>query len=206
MTTEVELKLKIAADDVPLLLLQPILLEAGKPQLQNLSSCYFDTPTLDLLAQKAALRVRQVNQQWLQTFKMGGSAINGLHSRPEWEIPVPDEHPQPQLFEEPRLRALFTTELIKQLIPIFRTEFSRSIWTLSFQNSQIEVALDQGEVTCDNASEPICELELELKSGTEPALQNLANVLSQQINLVPDSISKAQRGYAMHQSHSFNLL
>lgn len=200
MTTEIELKLKIATDDVASLLLQPVLVEADKPQLQKLSSCYFDTPTLDLLAQKAALRVRRVNQQWIQTFKMGGTAINGPHSRPEWEMPVANNHPQPGLFEEPRLRALFTSDLINRLIPIFRTEFKRTIWLLDFQHSQIEVALDQREVNCGGTSDPICELELELKSGSAQALQSLAHVLSQQISLVPNSIGKAQRGYTLYQS------
>ena len=200
MTAEIELKLALAPDAVTTFLQLPILVAAGNPQRKLLLSRYFDTPALDLMTQRAALRVRSIGQQWVQTIKIGGTAINGLHSRPEWETPVPDDQPHPELFTEPSVHTVLTADIIKQLHPVFQTEFWRSTWLINFEDSDIEVALDQGEVSSQGRSAPICEVELELKSGQVDALTELARIFSQKITLTPDSISKAQRGYALYQT------
>jgi inorganic triphosphatase YgiF len=70
------------------------------------------------------------------------------------------------------------------------------------------VALDQGEVSVPGTalSAPILELELELLSGPDTALQALAQALRQSpggsLLLAPSDTSKAQRGMALwHQSN-----
>lgn len=199
MTAEIELKLALAPNAVTAFLQLPILVAAGEPQRKLLLSRYFDTSALDLMTQRAALRVRHIGQQWIQTIKIGGTAINGLHSRPEWETPVPDDQPHPELFSEPYVHTVLTADITKQLHPVFQTEFWRSTWLIDFEGSHIEVALDQGEVSSQGRSAPICEVELELKSGQVNALTDLARIFAQQITLTPDSISKAQRGYALYQ-------
>jgi len=200
MTTEIELKLKIDPADVNLLLQQPVLIAAGEPHRRLLVSRYFDTPALELMARHAALRVRRIGQQWIQTVKIGGTAVNGLHTRPEWEIPVPDDQPHPELFTEPAVRAVLQEHITSRLQAVFQTEFWRSTWLIDFHDSRIEVALDQGEVGSLRRSEPICEVELELKSGNAEALTALADLLSRHIALMPDSVSKAQRGYALYRA------
>lgn len=200
MTTEIELKLKIAPADINLFLQLPLLTAAGAPHRRLLVSRYFDTPALELMRCHAALRVRRVGEQWIQTVKIGGTAVNGLHTRPEWEIPVPDSQPHPQLFTEPAVRAILPEPVASRLQPVFQTEFWRSTWLVDFQDSRIEVALDQGEVRSLERSEPICEIELELKSGRTEALIALADQFSRHVALTADSISKAQRGYALYQA------
>lgn len=200
MTDEIELKLAIAPDDIPLLLRHPILLAAGNAQSRLLSSQYYDTPGLDLMARHAAFRVRRIGGLWMQTIKIGGSAVDGLHIRPEWETVLPDGRPQPELFTDPIIRAVLTDDCITQLQPVFQTEFRRTTWLLTYQHSNVEVALDQGEVTSGGHREQISELELELKSGGAGALTALAEELSRHIALQPDSISKAQRGYELYRT------
>ena len=46
------------------------------------------------------------------------------------------------------------------------------------------------------------EIELELKNGNVQQLMELAQILGQDITLTPDSISKAQRGYALYQQQA----
>ena len=200
MTTEIELKLKIAPDAVAILLRHPTLVAIGEPQRKLLLSRYFDTPALDLMAKQAALRVRLVDQQWIQTIKIGGSVVNGLHSRPEWETPIPDDQPHPELFTESSIHDVLQPSVINQLQPVFQTEFWRSTWLIHFHDSLIEVALDQGDITSQGDKALICEVELELKSGQAETLTALAEILGQHITLIPDSISKAQRGYALYQA------
>lgn len=199
MTNEIELKLNIAPEDVELLLHHPRLVAAGSPQKRFLTSQYFDTPTLDLMALHTALRVRHIGGLWVQTVKIGGTVADGLHIRPEWETVVPDNRPHPHLFTDPVIRTVLTEKRIALLQPVFQTEFWRSIWVLDYAGSVIEVALDQGNVSSQGRSTPIHELELELKSGNADALTRLAYELSQPVPLQPESVSKAERGYALYQ-------
>ncbi|MDR3393264.1 MAG: CYTH domain-containing protein [Sulfuriferula sp.] len=200
MTTEIELKLSILPDEVPALLRWPVLVAAGEPRRQLLSSRYYDTPELDLMMRQAAFRVRHTGQSWVQTIKIGGTVVNGLHSRPEWEMAVPDDHPYPELFTAAEVRAVLNAQVVARLQPIFQTVFWRSTWLVDYGNGSIEVALDQGEVSSGGRTAPICEVEFELKSGKADAITRLADTLAQHIKLTPDSVSKAQRGYALYRA------
>jgi inorganic triphosphatase YgiF len=93
-------------------------------------------------------------------------------------------------------------EAAPQLIELFRTDFTRTLWQVSVDGSEVEAAIDQGNVLAEVNGElrraPISEIELELKSGDEAALRALAAHLGQEITgLAPDNISKAQRGYRL---------
>ena len=64
-----------------------------------------------------------------------------------------------------------------RLQPLFTTHFQREIWLITTGNSEIEVAFDQGEVTAGDLSEPLCEIELELKRGERQDLLAFAQQL-----------------------------
>jgi triphosphatase len=176
---------------------------AGRPV--KLVNIYFDTPQLALAASKSALRLRQTPDGWLQTFKTVGNAKDGLHSRHEWELPVAGA----KLEIDALLRACdepAAAQALRQaapaLIELFRTNFTRTLWHIEANGSEIEAAIDQGDVLAEVDGEtrraPISEIELELKSGDEAALHALATELGQRITgLVPDDVSKAQRGYQL---------
>lgn len=171
----------------------------------KLVNIYFDTPQLTLASSKSALRLRQTPDGWLQTFKTAGNAMNGLHNRHEWELPVAG----PKLEIDALLSVCdvpATADALKQaapsLIELFRTNFTRTIWLLATDGALIEAAIDQGDVLAEVDGElrrePISEIELELKSGDEAALHTLATELGKRIaGLAPDDISKAQRGYRL---------
>jgi inorganic triphosphatase YgiF len=175
----------------------------GRPV--KLVNIYFDTPQLTLAKSKSALRLRHTPDGWLQTFKTAGDANNGLHSRHEWEMPVAGE----KLEIDALLRACdepSAAEALRKaaptLIELFRTNFTRTLWLVGADGAQIEAAIDQGDVLAQVDGEtrraPISEVELELKSGDEAALHELAAQLSQEIaGLAPDNMSKAQRGYRL---------
>ena len=171
----------------------------------KLSNIYFDTPQLTLAASKSALRLRHTPDGWLQTFKTVGSAANGLHSRHEWEMPVAGEALAIDALlrecDEPAA-AQALREAAPQLIELFRTDFTRTLWQVSVDGSEVEAAIDQGNVLAEVNGElrraPISEIELELKSGDEAALHALSSELGKQIaGLAPENISKAQRGYQL---------
>lgn len=181
---------------------------AGKPgRAIRLENIYFDTPALALARAKSALRLRRAPEGWLQTFKTVGMAQNGLHARHEWEMPVAGEALEiDRLLHECDEAGVSTalSDAAANLIPLFRTDFTRTLWTLEVDGARVEAAIDQGEVTAEVNGEtrrtPICEIELELKSGDEAALHSLAAELAQTLpGLAPDDVSKAQRGYRLRE-------
>lgn len=177
----------------------------------RLENVYFDTPSLTLAKAKSALRLRRTPDGWLQTFKTVGTANNGLHERHEWEMPVAGAALEvPRIIEEcERSGEQAVSDALRnaqpQLIALFRTDFTRTLWTLDTGNARVEAAVDQGEIIAEVNGEtrrtPIREIELELKSGDELALHALAAELAAILpGLAPDDVSKAQRGYRLRES------
>jgi inorganic triphosphatase YgiF len=80
---------------------------------------------------------------------------------------------------------------------VFNVRVSRRQRTFRYQGAVIELALDQGEVTGGEQKSPICEVELELKSGPPSALFALARELSAAAPLFLAFDSKAARGQAL---------
>lgn len=201
MSVEIELKLALPPMQATRLKRHLLLAGAGRPLRRRLVSVYFDTPELDLMHAQAALRVRRMGRGWVQTVKIGGGSAGGLHQRPEWETPTAGEAPEPERFDASAVRDLLTPARLARLRPVFETHFWRDAWVLSVAGgSSVEVALDQGEVSGGGRSQPICEVELELKSGHPSALYDLALALAADFDLRPDPVSKAERGYALFQN------
>ncbi|WP_322047078.1 CYTH domain-containing protein [Paraburkholderia sp. J67] len=207
MGIEREIKLALPQDQVEaaLRLFEARAGVAGRAiQLENI---YFDTPELALARAKSALRLRRAPEGWLQTFKTVGVARNGLHARHEWEMPVAGEALEVEKLLHECDEAGVSTALsaaASNLIPLFRTDFTRTLWVLTHAGAQVEAAVDQGEITADVNGEarraPICEIELELKDGDEAVLHTLADELAKALpGLAPDDISKAQRGYKLRE-------
>lgn len=172
-----------------------------------LANIYFDTPSLTLARSKSALRLRHTPDGWLQTFKTAGNASAGMHSRHEWEMPVAGEALEIdallQACDEPTVAAALRGAA-PDLIELFRTDFTRTLWQVAHNGATVEAAIDQGDVIAEVNGEtrrsPILEVELELKSGDEAALQALADELGAHVpGLVPDDVSKAQRGYKLRE-------
>ena len=204
MHTEIELKLLIDSSNILQLLQHPLLNSACKsgPQRQKLHSIYFDTPKLELMRQQIALRLRQVGGHWIQTVKGGGKVEEGLHQRSEWEVPVTGGILDLDKLSASPWHSFFTPDIQSRLIPIFVTDFWRTIWLMELPNCLIELALDEGEIQVKNKQVSICEVELELKSGAPESLFDLARELRKSIVLQPEDRSKADRGYMLYSAQA----
>lgn len=199
MATETELKLSLAPETVATLLGHPLL--AAAPRCQHLHNTYFDTEDLALTRQKVAVRERRFDEQTLLTVKTAGQSRGGLSQRREWEAAMP-----PGRFDFARLvdddaLANALTAIADQLVPVFTTNFERLSWRVPVDDSIVEVALDRGAIEVSRHGRqreaPICEVELELKSGDANALHALAAQLQTMVKLTPTDESKAARGYAL---------
>lgn len=208
MPVETELKLELHPGDLPRLLAHP-LLTAQPAQRERLFNTYFDTSTLALRAQRMAVRERRVGRRTLLTVKTAGTSVGGLSRRGEWEAPCrPGRFDFAALVDdEPLAQQLLSVAW--QLVPVFRTDFTRRSWTLRHGAALIELALDEGAITTGNAEgkhrQSILEVELELLDGPVDALLDLAHTLAlgpqgraaQGLRLLPAQRSKAERGYAL---------
>lgn len=190
---EIELKLALEADQLDAF--KRLMARRGvAPTTRNLLTRYFDTPDFALGDLGLALRLRRVGRRWLQTLKSEGERHGGLSVRAEYETSVPGNTFDFSRFP-PAALSLIPRPLLKQLAPMFETRFTRTAWLLRTRSgAKIEVALDIGEIRAGADTRPLCEVELELKSGRPEALLDWALTLTKQINLLPLDLSKAERG------------
>jgi len=196
---EIELKLSLPASAVDALKADPLLASARKTR-KRLDNIYFDTPDHALAQARIGLRLRKDGRQWLQTVKSGGSAQAGLHQREEIEFAVSGQALEWAPLAGTEFEAVLTP-LRQQLGAQFRTLFSRDIRQLvGPSGADIELAIDQGEIIAGKSRqrrEAICELELELKSGSADDLFDVALALASRHPLVLSNRSKAERGNAL---------
>lgn len=193
----IELKLRIPPDELPRLLRHRALSAGGKPQTRHLVSTYFDTPDLRLMRNRVALRVRQDGDRRIQTVQVavadGGPAV-----REDWQGDIAGDTPDLSLLDDRRLRKLLRPKKIEgRLAPKFVADIKRRIWPLSRNNSQLELAVDVGEITGAGGKLAVCEAQLGLKSGSIGDVYALARELRQSVPLVVEPRSKAERGYAL---------
>ncbi|CAH0532486.1 Inorganic triphosphatase [Vibrio stylophorae] len=204
METEIELKFFVSPDITESLY---TFLENGsslghkvlQQRCRMLGNVYFDTPDHLLRQHDIGLRVRRYDDVYVQTVKTAGRVVAGLHQRPEYNAELDDATPDLSLVDATAWpEDLDIDALAQQISPLFSTDFERQQWLLGMPDgSQIEVALDQGQVTSGDLSDPICELELELKSGQTDALFTLAREFCQLGAMRLGNLSKAARGYRL---------
>ena len=162
---------------------------------QFLSNTYYDYPDHFLAKQKMGLRIRQEDQELTLTLKTNGEVVGGLHSRPEYNVPLTEKETPTNA----QLRELYSFEQLPSstLQPIFSTDFNRTFWLVEFQQSKIEVAFDQGKIVAGESEQPICEIEFELKSGNVQDLFDFVETLPFERDIYFSSVSKAKRGYLL---------
>lgn len=201
MAMELELKLmvqpnylKSVCDFINQQLAGNTLQGARRPTL-TLMNGYYDTADAKLLNAGIALRIRAVNQQYIQTVKTRGSSRIGMHERGEWEWQLPSDSLDLNLVAQlPLPDELKDMAWSRELIEVFRTDFERQVWDVSFGDSAIEMVCDQGEVSSPYGQDGISELELELKQGSAEDLYGLAAFLAEHLPVQVSVVSKAQKG------------
>ena len=175
MSLEQEIKLQVVNDNIIDLAaidwLKPFW--QSEPVVQQLVSTYFDTPDLYLIKHGVGLRLRKVENQWLQTVKCTGQVQDGLHQREEWEHALSsDKFDLIQLKQTPLADMIDDEKIWPKLQSVFTTDFERQTIQLELaDNTLVELAYDRGEVRTDNSAVPIHEIELELKTGSVAILK-----------------------------------
>jgi inorganic triphosphatase YgiF len=201
MPEETELKLSVRPEHAARIKKHPLVrqLRSGRARTSRVVGTYYDTPDLLLSRQALTLRLRDANHRRVQTLKRMGPGRGPIVVRDEWEHEVNGRVPNIDAFEDEDIRRFFAeTGAAESLHPLFKTDVQRTLWTLRDKDAEIELALDIGEIRSEKGSStPVCEAELELKSGDPRRLIDVALALNERIDCTVAPLSKAARGYAL---------
>ncbi|MDB1122962.1 CYTH and CHAD domain-containing protein [Vibrio algarum] len=203
METEIELKFFVKpefSDKLQRKIAETKVLQSSCRELGNI---YFDTQDNWLRQHDIGLRIRRFDDVFVQTVKTSGRVVAGLHQRPEYNAEHDSNSPDLTLHPQdiwPSGKDV--SQLQQEIFPLFSTNFTREQWLVGMADgSQIEVAFDQGKVIAGDKESPICEVELELKSGQADSLFTLARSLSEEGGMRLGNLSKAARGYRLAQDY-----
>src|SRR5690554_3041130 len=164
----------------------------------ELTNAYFDTPDLQLRQYDMGLRIRRRGDDRELTVKLAGDVLGGLHSRPEYNAVITQDTPDLTLFEDdiwPDEFPLF--DIQRELVELFRTDFTRHRWRLESGDGIIEMVFDEGLIVANGRSRTLCEIELEVQGGNTADAYKLARRFITRMNARVGSLSKAARGYLL---------
>ena len=202
MGQEVELKLEVPAKTIgKLKRMRSLQRGNGHARDKELVSVYFDTAKHKLRKNGMSLRVRHIGDERVQTVKANRQSAAGLFDRHEWEAPIRSDTPDLRKARRTALDGLIDKKLAHALKPVFETRIHRTVLPLARNGSRIELTLDQGQVRRGRKSEPINEVELELKRGRAADLFTVARDLAQHVPARFAVRSKADRGYDLVDGH-----
>ena len=194
-----ELEIKFAVNDLQLL--DCILCSRTVTEKQcapytyiRMRTTYYDTEDGFLEKRRWMLRLRTEDSRSVVTMKTPGAG----HTRGEWEV-------ESEYLDEalPKLAALGAPqELISlqpdALAPICGASFTRITAELRLsENTTCMICGDVGDLTGGGHAALLCELELELKRGSEEELAAFAQELMQTYRLPEQPLSKLQRARAL---------
>ncbi|QPF89901.1 CYTH and CHAD domain-containing protein [Bradyrhizobium commune] len=194
MTTETELKFRLAPRQLSTVLRNGASRRHGDPTGQTLISTYYDTKKHKLRRNGLVLRVRKIDDRYVQTVKARG--LTDV-TRGEWENEVAGAKPELAKTRHTPLDDIATRNFSGKLKPVFQTDVRRTARMRRVRRSRIELAIDQGRITAGRRSRPVAELELELKSGQIADLFRLARIFERKAGAELDPRSKAERGFEL---------
>ena len=161
----------------------------------TMETTYYDTPNGDLSARHITLRRRLENGSAVCTVK---TQLEGL-GRGEWET-------QQERIEDavPVLCKLGCTEDLVSLtapglVQVCGARFTRRSKTIDSEGCTVELALDRGVLLGGGKEVPLCEVEVELKSGEEADALLFARLLAAKFELIQEKRSKFRRALSLAQ-------
>lgn len=167
----------------------------GDYRLIQMATIYYDTPDKRLSTLRWTLRLRQENEALVATLKTPGEG----RARGEWECPASSIYEAiPLLLEEGAPEEL--TEMLEdqRLIPLCAAQFTRRMAEVAFGDGTVcEFCGDIGALVGGVTEEDFCEIELELKSGSEDTAEAFAAELMDRFDLTEEHRSKFARASAL---------
>ena len=156
----------------------------------EMETTYYDTFDLKLAMHHWTLRKRMENGVAVCTFKC--PAENG--GRNEWEVRCDSILPGIMALCQQGAPWELMRTTAGGVQPFCSARFTRLSRMLTLEEgTRVELALDEGILTGGNKQQSFCEVEVELKEGSEEAAVLFARVLAAQFSLTPEPEAKVVR-------------
>lgn len=148
-------------------------------------SRYHDTRKRIFQQLRCSLRSRIEGDVMRATFKEKGSIVDGLSRHSELEADIDDWLRTPGMLPPGALRerVLQLVDEHEPLETMVTVEMIRTILQLAVDGTEMECAVDIGQVSANGRSVPLYELELELKRGELVAMREIAEKLRARYDL-----------------------
>lgn len=183
----IEFELKFRATPAILAQLQQL---SGQRETISMETTYYDTADRALSRRKITLRRRMENDRSVCTVKY---PIPGNRGRGEIEVLQDSiEGALPELCKLSQLPEL-SILTAPGLEPVCGAKFTRIALWVELPDCTVEIALDEGFLLGGGKVQPLCEVEVELKSGSQAAAEGYAATLQKTYGLVPERQSKFRR-------------
>ena len=191
LSMAIEFEMKYRSDAVQ----QEAVLRAvgGEVRVISMETTYYDTPDRRLSARHVTLRRRLENGVSVCTVK--SPVKDG--GRGEWEYECGDiiqAIPELCKLGGPEYLILFAAYGLETVCGARFTRRAVDVITADFT---AELALDSGVLLGGGREVPLCEIELELKSGSRAAMVAYMEALADRFGLVPENKSKFRRAKAL---------
>ena len=159
------------------------------PYLLQMETTYYDTPQGDLAGRKITLRRRLENGSSVCTLK----TPTGTDARGEFQVECNSiSDAIPILCKLSNLEELLPLTA-KGVVPVCGAKFTRTARKVSFGDSLLEIALDQGILMGGSKELPLFEVEVELLSGEMRDADLYAILLARKFSLQEENKSKFRR-------------
>ena len=161
-----------------------------------METTYYDTAAGDLGRLHWTLRRRFENGRSICTVKT--PAPDG--GRGEWELEcgnIMDAIPELCKLGAPHTLLLSAALGVEE---VCGARFTRQAAALEIEGAVVEIALDRGILSGGGKEIPLCEIEVELKAGSDAAAVAFANALAAKYGLQAEPRSKYRRALTLAQS------
>jgi inorganic triphosphatase YgiF len=163
------------------------------PYLLQMETTYYDTPGGALSQRKITLRRRLENGISVCTLK----TPTGTAARGEFQVECDSiTNAIPILCKLSGLSELLSLTAAG-VVPVCGAKFTRTARKVSFGDSLLEIALDQGILMGGGKEQSLFEVEVELLSGKEQDADLYAALLSQRFSLQEEPKSKFRRALSL---------
>ena len=162
----------------------------------SMETVYYDTPSGALSAKRYMLRRRLENGVSVCTLKTPGEG----NRRGEWEVNCDSVADAVSALCKLDCPADLADLFAEGLIPVCGARFTRKAGEFTFLDCTVELALDQGILFSGEKEIPLCEIEVEHKSGDRSATDSLAGQLADIYGLQPEEKSKFARALALREA------
>ena len=170
----------------------------AEEQIFQMQTTYYDTPTGQFSARKCTLRRRLENGVSICTLKTPA----GGYGRREWEVACDTIEAAIEELCKLDIPKELTVLAGEGLIPICGARFTRVAKTIRWEDAVLELALDEGVLTGGDQEMPLCEVEVELKSGSQETCLAYARILSERYGLEAEPHSKFRRALALYKGET----